>query len=109
MSLEPNTLARLATLARLDIATPTLSPTDNDSVSAASLAREMSSILGLIALLQAVDTKGVAPMNHPLSVITDLTAPRRADIAATDIDRSANQANAPQTENGLFLVPKVLE
>ena len=109
MSFEPATLSRLTRLARLDLATTTLSPTDNDNVSAESLAREMSSILTLIDQLQAVDTTGVAPMSHPLSVIADMTAPLRLDVADAVIDRDANLANAPATENGLFLVPKVLE
>jgi aspartyl-tRNA(Asn)/glutamyl-tRNA(Gln) amidotransferase subunit C len=77
----------------------------------------MSSILTLIDQLQAVDTTGVTPLAHPLWVRDDITAAMaevasaspRPDTADADIDRDANLRNAPQTENGLFLVPKVIE
>ena len=99
MSFDSATLTRLARLALIDIA-PNQLP---------ALGGEMSSILKLIDALQAVDTEGIAPMAHPLSAIDEMTLRCRADIAAPIIDRAANMQNAAQTENGLFLVPKVLD
>jgi aspartyl-tRNA(Asn)/glutamyl-tRNA(Gln) amidotransferase subunit C len=98
MSFDPTTLQRLARLAALEIA-----PTD-----AVSLGQEMSSILALIDQLQAVDTTGVTPLAHPTSTI-EAALRLRADNPARDIQREANMQNAPHAENGLFLVPKVLE
>ncbi len=99
MSFDQTTLTRIATLARIDISPAEL----------AMLGTEMTSILTLIDALQAVDTKGVEPLSHPLSAIADMSLPLRDDQADAIIDRDANLANAPETENGLFLVPKVLE
>ncbi len=99
MSFDPITLARIANLARIDLPASHLS----------SLGDEMSSILSLIDQLQAVDTKGVEPLSHPLSAIAELTLRLREDRAIATSDRAACLANAPETQNGLFLVPKVLE
>jgi aspartyl-tRNA(Asn)/glutamyl-tRNA(Gln) amidotransferase subunit C len=70
---------------------------------------EMSSILALVDQLQGVDTAGISPLAHPLSAVDEMTLRLRPDVAAAAIDRDANMQNAPETENGLFLVPKVLE
>lgn len=92
-------LQRLARLSRIAIAEGEL----------AALGREMSAIGDLIGQLQAVDCTGVEPLSHPLSVLGEMALPLRADAANGNIDRAANIANAPQTEHGLFLVPKVIE
>ena len=55
--------------------------------------------------MQAVDTTGVEPMSHPQEVPTRLRADR---VTETD-RRDAFQKVAPQTEAGLYLVPKVIE
>jgi aspartyl-tRNA(Asn)/glutamyl-tRNA(Gln) amidotransferase subunit C len=68
-------------------------------------ARELSSILDLVAQLQRVDTTGVAPMAHPL----DATQRLRPDSVTEAVDRERFQAHAPLTEAGLYLVPKVIE
>ena len=99
MSFDAETLNRLSRLAALDISPDHLR----------QLGSEMDSILALIAQLQAVDTTGVTPLAHPLSALGEVTLRLRADVAAADIDRAANLKNAPETENGLFLVPKVLD
>ena len=99
MSFDAETLNRLSRLAALDVSSDQLQ----------SLGGEMDSILALIAQLQAVDTTGVTPLAHPLSALGEVTLRLRADVAAADIDRAANMKNAPETENGLFLVPKVLD
>ncbi|MCE2724076.1 MAG: Asp-tRNA(Asn)/Glu-tRNA(Gln) amidotransferase subunit GatC [Burkholderiales bacterium] len=99
MSFDATTLHRIASLARLDV------PADQ----LASLGAEMSAILVLVDQLQGVDTKGVAPLAHPLSVVSEMALRLRPDAACTEINREANMQNAPMTENGLFLVPKVLD
>ena len=99
MSFDPGTLARIANLARLDI------PADRLD----EYGSEMSSILALVDQLQGVDTAGISPLAHPLSAVDEMTLRLRPDVAAAAIDRDANMQNAPETENGLFLVPKVLE
>jgi len=99
MSFDATTLHRIASLARLDV------PADQ----LASLGAEMSAILVLVDQLQGVDTKGVAPLAHPLSAVSEMALRLRPDAACTEINREANMQNAPMTENGLFLVPKVLD
>ena len=98
------TLRRTAKLARLELPDAQL----------AALGHVMSSILTLIDQLQAVETGDVTPLAHPLWVREDITFAMsqrspRGDIPDPSINRDANLRNAPQTENGLFLVPKVIE
>ncbi len=65
----------------------------------------LNSILGLINELQAVDTTGIKPLAHALEV----TQPLRADVVTEDNQRDAYQAIAPAVQDGLYLVPKVME
>lgn len=99
MELQPDDLKRLARLARIAVS-------DNDVM---QLQSQLNGIFGLIDALQAVDTRGIEPLSHPLDVVQPM-AQRLRDDRVTEIDqRNANLANAPAQENGLFLVPKVLE
>jgi len=95
MSLGPNEVKNIAHLARLNI--------DESDVEA--MAKNLSSILDLVAQMNAVDTSGVTPMAHP----QDLTQRLRADEVLEQNQREHFQKIAPQTENGLYLVPKVIE
>ena len=65
----------------------------------------LNSILGLIDAMQAVDTAGVEPLAHPLEATQRL----RADVVSEINQRDAYQAIAPAVENGLYLVPRVIE
>ncbi|NMG66833.1 Asp-tRNA(Asn)/Glu-tRNA(Gln) amidotransferase subunit GatC [Azoarcus indigens] len=67
--------------------------------------RKLDGIFGLIEQMQAVDTTGVEPMSHPQELATRL----REDAVIETDRRAAFQAIAPQTEAGLYLVPKVIE
>lgn len=96
---DPAQLARVAKLSSLNI----------DPVESDRLCAEMGGILGLIDTLQAVDTVGVEPLSHPLAVVAEIPLPLRADQVTLGDERTANLANAPQSEDGLFLVPKVIE
>jgi len=95
MSLNPEAVARIARLARLE-----LSPQEAESTR-----QQLNGILAFIEQLQAVNTAGVAPMAHASDVVQRLRPDR---VTETD-RRAAFQAIAPETEAGLYLVPKVIE
>lgn len=99
MELQPDDLKRLARLARIAVS-------EGDVV---LLQRQLNGIFGLIDELQAVDTRGVEPLAHPLDVVQPMAQRLREDRITEFDQRSANLANAPAQENGLFLVPKVIE
>ena len=85
----------LANLARIDINDDTI---DN-------ITKSINDILSLMDQLQTVDTDGVKPMAHPMDLFQRL----RAD-EITEIDQREHlQAIAPAVEDGLFLVPKVID
>lgn len=95
MSLSPDDVKRIARLARIEI----------DDTQAQATQAQLNTIFELIAAMQAVDTGGIAPMAHAQEVYQRL----REDIV-TETDRhDAFQAVAPAVENGLYLVPKVIE
>lgn len=95
MSLERSDVEKIAHLARLEIA-------DTD---VPEYANNLSNILDLVAQMDAVDTENVAPMAHPLDAVQRL---RVDEVTETD-QRDHFQKIAPATENGLYLVPKVIE
>lgn len=95
MSLTLDDVRHIARLARIELAA------GEDEATRAKLA----GIFGLIEAMQAVDTSGVEPMSHP----QDLAQRLRPDVATEADRRDAFQAIAPQTEAGLYLVPKVIE
>lgn len=95
MSLSADDVAKIAHLARLAV-------TPEES---AALGRELSNILDLVAQMEAIDTADVAPMAHPLEMAQRL----RDDVVTESDQRERYQGNAPAVENGLFLVPKVIE
>jgi aspartyl-tRNA(Asn)/glutamyl-tRNA(Gln) amidotransferase subunit C len=63
----------------------------------------------LVETMRAVDTTGIEPLAHPVAAIRDISLRLREDRASEPNNREANQRNAPAVENGLFLVPKVIE
>ncbi len=95
MSVKPSDIAKLATLARIDVS----------EQAAGEVASSISQVLDLVDQLQAVDTSGVQPMAHPL----DATQRLRPDQVTEPDQREDFQAIAPATENGLYLVPRVIE
>lgn len=72
---------------------------------AAQLGPQLGNILGYIEQLSEVNTEGVAPTAHP----HDVAMPLRADVVTGGNRRDALQRPAPQTESGLYVVPKVIE
>jgi aspartyl-tRNA(Asn)/glutamyl-tRNA(Gln) amidotransferase subunit C len=99
MSLTTDDIHRLAKLARIDITTAETERT----------LTELNNIFSMVETLQAVDTKGLVPLCHPIDTIQEMQLRLRDDEVTETNAREANMANAPQQENGLFLVPKVLE
>lgn len=95
MSLERADIEKIAHLARLAVS--------EDQTDA--LVRDLSGILGLVKQMDAVDTTGVVPMAHPLHMAQRL----REDVVTEPNNRERFLAIAPSVENGLFLVPRVLE
>ena len=95
MALTLDDIHRIAHLARIEI----------DDAAASEVHAKLTAIFGMINELQAVDTTGIVPMSHA----QDVALPLRDD-AVTEADRHADfQAIAPATEDGLYLVPRVLE
>lgn len=95
MSLQPDQVRSVARLARLALR-------DEDLP---LYVRNLSDILGMVERLNAVDTAGVTPLAHPMDVVQRL----RPDAVTETDHRESFQAHAPQVENGLYIVPKVIE
>jgi aspartyl-tRNA(Asn)/glutamyl-tRNA(Gln) amidotransferase subunit C len=66
---------------------------------------KLTGILELIEQMQAVDTKGIEPMSHS----QDVTQRLRDDVVTETNQRELYQSIAPAVEEGLYLVPKVIE
>lgn len=104
MSLNINDIKRIAHLARIQI----------DDAEAQTTLTKLTGILDLIEQMQAVDTKGISPMSHSQDVVQRL----REDVVTKTNQRDAFQKNAPRlgngstqaaVDNGLYLVPRVVE
>ena len=93
--LSPEEVRRIARLARIEVA----------DAEVERLRGELNGILALVEKMQAVDTKGVEPMAHP----QDARQRLREDRVTEEDQRELNQSVAPATEDGLYLVPKVIE
>lgn len=100
MSLTLSDVKRIANLAQLEM---------SDSHAGTAL-DELNGIFALAEQMQAVDTSGVAPLSHPLAGHMNTIALRLRDDVVTESNRrEAYQQVAPKTEDGLYLVPKVIE
>lgn len=95
MALERSDVEKIAHLARLGL----------DEADVPRTTETLNNILGLIDAMQAVDTDGIAPLAHPLEATQRL----RADAVTESNQRDAYQAIAPAVQDGLYLVPKVIE
>ena len=95
MALSSDDVVKIARLARLRV-----SEAERGAVQG-----QLNGIFDLIEAMRAVDTTSVEPMAHPQDAALRL----RADAVTETDRRSAYQAVAPQVENGLYLVPKVIE
>ena len=95
MSLARDDVLRVARLARIAI----------DEAEADAVLEQLGRIFGLIEEMQAVDVSGVEPMAHA----QDVTLRLREDVVTEPDQHELFQAAAPRVEQGLYLVPKVIE
>ncbi len=95
MALDQQQVRDIADLSRLQI----------DEAQIAEYQKNLSNILDLVDQLSVVDTSSVEPMAHPLDAVQRL----RADVVTEENNRDHFQQIAPQTENGYYLVPRVVE
>lgn len=95
MSLSDDQIRRLARLARI-----ALRPEES-----AEVGRRLNRVLALVDEMRAVDTAGIEPMSHALDLVQRL----RPDQVTESDRRRDYQALAPAVEEGLYLVPKVIE
>ncbi len=95
MSLEKQDIEKIAHLARLSV----LTEDTEDYV------KNLSDILGLVEQMNQVDTHNITPMAHPL----DASQRLRPDVVSEANQREHFQKIAPRVENGLYLVPKVID
>ena len=95
MALSLDDVLRAAHLARIEISAD----------EAADVQNKLEGVFGMIERMRAVDTTGIVPMSHA----QDVSLPLRED-RVTETDRhQLYQRNAPAVEDGLYLVPKVIE
>ncbi len=93
--MDPAEIHKLADLAKIEI--------DDNHI--AEVTARISDVLALVDQLQAADTREVTPMAHPLDAVQRL----RADQVSEPNCREDFQAIAPEAEEGLYLVPKVID
>ncbi len=99
MSLSDDQVRRLARLARIGIR-----PEES-----AGVIDRLNRVLGLIDELKAVDTAGIEPMAHPLDALLPEGQRLRSDVVTETDRRELYQSVAPAVQDGLYLVPKVIE
>ncbi len=95
MSIDKNTVGKIARLARIRVT----------EAEKETLAGELSNILTMIEELNAVDTKGVEPMTS----VVQMQTPMRDDVVTDGGIPEKIVANAPESTAGFFVVPKVVE
>lgn len=95
MSIGPDDINQIAHLARLKI----------EEQDIPKLRDDLTNILSLVDQLQAVNTDDIVPMAHPMDAVQIL----RKDVVTETDHREKYQKIAPNTEDGLYLVPKVIE
>jgi aspartyl-tRNA(Asn)/glutamyl-tRNA(Gln) amidotransferase subunit C len=99
MLLTSEDVNRIAMLARLELSTG----------ERAAMLSQLNGFFGIVEQMSAVDTSGVEPLYTPLSAVQAVSLRLRDDIVTEVDQRALNQASAPLVEDGLFLVPKVVE
>jgi aspartyl-tRNA(Asn)/glutamyl-tRNA(Gln) amidotransferase subunit C len=99
MSLSPQDVSRIAHLARLELG----------AEEQAAMLGQLNGFFRIVEQMGAVDTRGVEPLYTPLSAVQAVALRLRDDAVTESDQRERNQASAPVVEDGLFLVPKVIE
>jgi aspartyl-tRNA(Asn)/glutamyl-tRNA(Gln) amidotransferase subunit C len=99
MSLVLSDVERIAHLSRLELSKDQAHKTLD----------QLNSLFALVEQMKSVDTTGIEPLSHPIAVIEEQALRLREDKATETDHRDAYQQCAPATQDGLYLVPKVLE
>jgi aspartyl-tRNA(Asn)/glutamyl-tRNA(Gln) amidotransferase subunit C len=99
MALTPQDVVRIANLARLELQAP----------EQAAMLAQLNGFFSIVERMSAIDTSGVEPLYTPLSAVKNVELRLREDAVTEPDQREANQRSAPAVEDGLFLVPKVIE
>lgn len=99
MALTPQDVSRIANLARLEL----------HEAESAALLPQLNGFFSIVEQMSAVDTSGVEPLYTPLSAVQEVALRLREDRVTESNQRELNQRSAPAVEDGLFLVPKVIE
>jgi aspartyl-tRNA(Asn)/glutamyl-tRNA(Gln) amidotransferase subunit C len=99
MPLQPSDIDRIANLARLRLS----------AAEQGEMLAQINDFFGVVERMSAVDTAGVAPLAHPLSVLQELPLRLRDDVAVVPQIRDAALANAAASQDGMFIVPRVVE
>ena len=99
MPLRPEDVSRIADLARLEL----------DPQEAGAMLAQLNGFFAIVERMSAVDTRGVEPLYTPLAAVGAVPLRLRDDVVTEGDRREANQRNAPVVEDGLFLVPQVIE
>ncbi len=99
MFLQSSDIDRIASLARLRLS----------EAEQASMLVQINEFFDIVERMRAVDTTGVTPLAHPLSAVQELPLRLRDDVAIQPGIRDCALANAPASQDGLFIVPRVVE
>ena len=99
MALTLQDVNRIAHLARLELG----------SAERSRMLDQLNGFFGIVEQMSAVDTRGVEPLYTPLSAVHAVSLRLRQDVVTEGDRRQVNQRSAPAVEDGLFLVPKVIE
>jgi len=95
MAISRADVEKVAHLARIAITEDSIAPTTE----------RLANVLAMVDQLQAIDTTGIEPLAHPLDTVQRL----RDDVVTEKDQRDLLMKNAPVAQNGLFLVPRVIE
>jgi aspartyl-tRNA(Asn)/glutamyl-tRNA(Gln) amidotransferase subunit C len=99
MALTPQDVSRIAHLARLELT----------AAEQSAMLTQLNGFFGIVEQMSAVDTSGVEPLYTPLSAVQQVSLRLRDDVVTEADQRALNQRSAPAVEDGLFVVPKVIE
>jgi aspartyl-tRNA(Asn)/glutamyl-tRNA(Gln) amidotransferase subunit C len=99
MALKADDVSRIAHLARLDLS----------AAESQAMLEQLNGFFRIVEQMGAVDTRGVEPLYTPLAAVHAAALRLRDDVVTEGDQRAANQASAPAVEDGLFLVPRVIE
>jgi aspartyl-tRNA(Asn)/glutamyl-tRNA(Gln) amidotransferase subunit C len=99
MPLSSDDVSRIADLARLDLS----------AAEQATMLAQINGFFSIVERMRAVDTSGVEPLYTPLAAVQDVGLRLRDDEVTEADQRERNQRNAPEVQDGLFLVPRVIE